>query len=195
MIERPILIIDDDLTLCRSIQNRMQGSDVVVVYAESSLKSFEYFRGHKYCLVIMDIQLTGISGLEVLRTIRSTRYTPILVLARELDSKKKIALLKAGADVCFEKPIEIDVCVAQAQALIQHYKGGIGMCGLLTYGTELVINLRYREVLVCDQPLSLTRKEFDLFFALPTLRVRFSPSNSFTSMFGGKVLQSVVVIL
>lgn len=119
-----------------------------------------------YSLVIMDTCLAETDGISLLQAIRRYANSPILVLERELSSKRRVALFQAGADACLEKPIDIDVCVAQAQSLIQLYKRSKGHCRPLTFGSELIISRCHRQVLVEGKSLQLTRKEFDLLHCL-----------------------------
>ena len=166
MEKEKILVIDDDLTVCRSIQNRMQNERVEVDCATSPGEILQNNVVLTYNLIIMDTFWPGINGVDLLRTMRNFINSPILVLERELSSKKRVALFQAGADACLEKPVDLDVCAAQARSLIQLYKGSKGTCHPLTFGAELIISQCHRQVLVEGKPLQLTRKEFDLLHCL-----------------------------
>ena len=166
MEKEKILVIDDDLTICRSIQNRMQSERIEVIYTTSPGEIMKNSVAFPYSLVIMNTALAETDGMDLLRAIRSFVNSPILVLERELSSKRRVALFQAGADACLEKPVDLDVCVAQAQSLIQLYKGSKGQCRPLAFGAELIISRCHRQVLVEGKPLQLTRKEFDLLHCL-----------------------------
>lgn len=166
MEKEMILVIDDDLSVFRSIQNRLQGGRMEIVYAicpEEILKDDVVF---PYSLVVMDTRLAETDGMSLLRVLRISANSPILVLEWELSSKRRVALFQAGVDACLEKPIDIDVCAAQAQSLIQLYKRSKGHCRPLAFGSELIISRCHRQVLVEGKPLQLTRKEFDLLHCL-----------------------------
>lgn len=120
-----------------------------------------------YCLAILSNQLPGISGIEMLRIMRLTQHFPIMVLTAPLSSDEKISLFQAGADAVMESPFNIDICAAQAEALIHLYTtAGIehkhDQEGQLSFGTSLTIAPRFRQVFVEGKPVPLTRKEFDL---------------------------------
>ena len=107
--------------------------------------------------------------MELLKTMRCTNHTPILVLTAPLTSEEIITLLNAGADTYLEKPLNIEVCVAQANALMRLYiDSDINheQHQPLIRGAELIISPRYRQVMVDGKPLGLSRKEFDLLHCL-----------------------------
>lgn len=166
MEKEKILVIDDDLNVCRSIQNRLQDDRMEVVYTVSPEEALKNDVVFPYSLVVMDTCLAETDAMSLLRALRSSANSPILVLERELSSKRRIALFQAGADACLEKPINIDVCAAQAQSLIQLYKRSKGHCRPLAFGSELIISWCHRQVLVEGKSLQLTRKEFDLLHCL-----------------------------
>ena len=143
----------------------MQNAFTEGYYMTSMAEAFASYINQDYCLVILDDKLAKINDMELLRTIRSTRHVPILILANNLIPEEKIALYHAGADAYIDKPLNMDICVAQANALIQLFiEPDIKQtCSdIITFGTELVICPRYRQVIIEGKPLTLTRKEFDL---------------------------------
>ncbi len=94
---------------------------------------------------------------------------PILVITSPLESENKVALFRAGANAYIEKPVDITVCAAQSETLIQLYLDSdiiAKKCYPLTFGTELIISPLYRQVIIDGSPLELTRTEFDLLFCL-----------------------------
>lgn len=166
MKKEKILVIDDDLNVCHSIRNRLQDGRTEVIYAispEEILKDDVVF---PYSLVIINTRLAETDGMSLLQAIRRYANSPILVLERDLSSKRRVALFQVGADACLEKPVDVDVCVAQARSLLQLYKRSKGHCRPLTFGSELIISRCHRQVLVEGKPLQLTRKEFDLLHCL-----------------------------
>lgn len=74
---------------------------------------------HEYCLVIIDFQVSGMDGQEMLHIMRAAKHTPILVLTDPLPSDDKAELLRAGANAIIEKPLDLNMCLAQADTLIQ----------------------------------------------------------------------------
>ena len=118
-----------------------------------------------FCLIILNMQLTGMDSIELLQTMRHIKHTPILVLTVPLNAREIVNLFHAGADTYLEKPLNMDVCVAQANALMQLYLDADtnhSHHGPIIRGSKLIISPRYRQVIVDGKPVELTRKEFDL---------------------------------
>ena len=90
-----------------------------------------------------------------------------MVLVLRLELSEKIILFHAGANAYLEQPVNIELCVAQAYSLMQLYldaKIANHKENPLVFGTELIINSIYRHVIIDEEPLELTRIEFDLLF-------------------------------
>lgn len=166
MTKESILILDDDLMFCQSVRERMRINYVEVICTASPAEILEKNMDFQYCLVMIDTSLKRAEGLVLLQMIRSSTRSPILALDRDVSIERRVALLKSGANACLEKPVDLDVCVAQVQSLIQLHKGNYENCHLLKFGRELLISLHHRQVLVDGNPVQLTRKEFDLLHCL-----------------------------
>lgn len=157
--------MNEDIAVCQAIQKRMQNDDIDVICVQSDVKALDLFVKQELCLVILDVRHSAEDRIELLHMMRSTKHTPILALIPHLEKEDKIALFHAGADVCLNKTADIDICVTQADALIQVYlEGGAEWerQEVIAIGTELLINPRCRQVIADGEPLELTRKEFDL---------------------------------
>lgn len=167
-----ILVVDDDLDTCCSIKGHMQNEGVEVCCMTSASEALESVMNTEYCLILLSNQLPGISGMETVRIMRLTLHIPIIILADQLSSNDKAALLRAGADAIIDKPLNVELCAAQADALIQLYRNsdvdhGNAQREQIAFGSKLMIIPHFRQVFVNGKPVSLTRKEFDLlhFFA------------------------------
>ncbi|MCI9557605.1 MAG: response regulator transcription factor [Lawsonibacter sp.] len=187
--------MDNDPTICQAIYNSMQDEFTEIQCMTSAMEALASYIENDYCLVILDIQLTDVDGIELLRTIRNTKHTPILALTKPLPPKETVALLHAGADTFLEKPLNMDICVAQANTLIQRYVEddvNHGQHKPVIHGSELIINPRYRRVMINGQHISLTRREFDLlhYFADHQEQV-FTCEQLYNQVWGG---DSAVVI-
>lgn len=162
-------MITDDAYVCRQIREYMESDSTDVCCMNSPADALDSFMNQEYCLVIMDFHLHGINGFEMLHTMREAKHTPILALTPHLNSSEKVMLFQAGANAFIEKPMDITVCVAQSATLIELYSDSSGIsknCCPLTFGTELIINPLYRQVIIDGAQIELTRTEFDLLFCL-----------------------------
>lgn len=98
-IKKQILIINNDLVFCQTLRDTLQDSLTDILYMRSSIEALASFMEKSYCLVILDVQLSDMNGMELLRTLRHTKHTPILALTEPLDIDAQISLLLAGANV------------------------------------------------------------------------------------------------
>ena len=160
------MIIEDDLSICRSLKENIQGTGADVCCMVFASEALDCFMEHEYCLVIIDFQVSGMDGQEMLHIMRAAKHTPILVLTDPLPSDDKAELLRAGANAIIEKPLDLNMCLAQADTLIQLNTDGYNDCQMLTFGTECVIDSTRRQVIVDGEQLTLTRKEFYLLLCL-----------------------------
>lgn len=168
MTKEKVLIISGNPTIYDLIQRSAQKYNVDIFYTKDSLEKHGQIIKNGYCLTIIDIQDGVTTEIDFLRTIRNMSYTPILVLTDKLTPVKQVELLHMGADVCIEKPINLDICMAQINALTRLYRNAkINDKGTLAPDDGFIINPCHRRVYIEGKPLALTRKEFDmlLFFA------------------------------
>ena len=168
-MRKQILLIDDDLPLCRKLREALQDDTTEVRYFIDTAEALDSFMRHRYCLVIIDPALEDMDGRELLRTMRQAKAVPILVLTGTLSLEDEIELLSLGATVCNSKPIDLRRCTAQAHALIRLYMESEHtekQYYTLTFGTELVINPLHRQVHLKERAIQLTRREFDLLYLL-----------------------------
>lgn len=168
-IERKILVVDKNSAVCREISSNMKDDFTDVRCMESAMEALASYMKEEYCLVILDVQSMDMNSLELLRTMRNAKHTPILALTDPLKSEDIVTLFHAGADACLEKPIDVQICAAQANALIHLYfdtNNRHKSHNAISFGSAFIISPRYRQVIVDGEVLSLTRKEFDLLHCL-----------------------------
>lgn len=192
MANRQILVIDDDSDICHAIENHMQSIGTDFCCMASASEALDSIMKADYHLIILSNQLPGISGIEMVRIMRLTQHIPIIVLTAPLSPNDKVVLFRAGADAVIEKPFDIDICAAQAEALIQLYANSDVdhsdvPGGQISFGAELVIFSHFWQVFVNGKQVSLTRKEFDLLlhFVRHPQRV-FSREQLYASVWGGR---------
>ena len=172
-MKKGVLVIDDDLNTCRELKSALENEETEVYYTLSTDEALHAFMKWNFCLVIMDIQLSGNNGYDVLRIIRQTKAIPILVLSAKANVSKRTAILQAGANVYLENPYDLSEALAQARSLInlcttsnplakQHYT--------LSFGTGLIIDPTYWRMTLNGQQIELTHKEFLLLYCLASHR-------------------------
>ena len=164
-MKKRVLIIDDDLNVCRQIKYSLQSVTTDVYYVLSVSEGLKRFMEQEYCLVIMDIVLAEADGQELLKMMRRAKTIPILVLSSKPGQEAKLSTYQAGAHAYLEKPYELEECLAQAESLMDLYVS-LSRCYTLAFGMDLMIDPERRTVTLDGQELNLTRKEFDLLFCL-----------------------------
>lgn len=166
-MRRSILIIDDDLKICRLIKNNLENELTDVHYELSYQNGLDNFMKHQYCLVIMDFLLLETADLAMLKIMRHSKPVPILILSANASTADKVRALKSGADDVLSKPFEVEECVARAEALIRRYielRNDADNIYTLVFGLELLIDPQYRIVVLKGKRLELTKKEFDILY-------------------------------
>ena len=119
-------------------------------------------------LVLLDVDLADIDGLEVCRRIRAHSQTPIIALTEATAGVDRVLVLHAGADDCLNKPYELRELLARIDAVMRRFRASHGQrrqMKRLSIG-GLCINAEARDVRMHGQPVDLTRKEFDLLYHL-----------------------------
>lgn len=161
------MVVSHDPAICQALCNSMQDEFTDICCVTSAVEALANHIKSEYCLIILDAELSVRDDMELLHAIRETRHMPIMVIDNSLTRKEKVALFHAGASAFIEKPLDIEICIAQANALIQlctEVDKGQDCPDAITLGTKLLICPRYRQVIVNGKILSLTRKEFDLLY-------------------------------
>lgn len=167
-----ILIVDDDALMRRSTAFNLEKSGYQVSTAASAEDALDFVRSAQPTrlpdLVLLDIGLPGIDGLEALRRLRQTHDVPVIFVTarrRELD---EVLGLELGADDYVPKPFDLDVLLAHIRAVLRRSErrtSGASEPNVLTAG-NLVIDPGAHTVMLAGAPVDLSPREFDLLYAL-----------------------------
>lgn len=160
-----VLLVEDDLKLAGLVAQFLaqHGFDVHCVHrGDEAVQAFERCRPG---LVVLDLMLPGLSGLQVCRAIRSQADTPIVILTAREDDLDHILGLESGADDYVIKPIQPPVLLARLRALQRRKGGDSGGRDSLEFG-RLSIDKASREVRLGDEVVELSTMEFELLWML-----------------------------
>jgi len=160
-----ILVIDDEPQIRRFVSAGLQLHGYAVreaINGAAGLEAIEYARPD---LVILDIGLPDMSGIEVLQTMRSWSNAPVIVLSVEVDEEQKVRLLKDGADDYITKPFGIAELAARCEAALRRYHKAADKAPVVRIG-PITFDPAARVVTLDGKQISLTRKEFQLLRAL-----------------------------
>ncbi|HEU5284130.1 MAG TPA: response regulator transcription factor [Burkholderiales bacterium] len=162
-----VLVIEDENDISQLIRLHLQDIGCEVKQAFDGIVGLAEAEAQSYHLIILDLKLPGMDGLEVCRRLRSrARYTPILMLTSKSSELDRVLGLEMGADDYLTKPFSVMELTARAKAIFRR----VGMLGTqapeqdgkLIAARELAIDIERHSVTVRGQAVDLTAKEFDL---------------------------------
>ncbi len=162
MTAQHILIVDDEPAVRRSLRANLAARGYEVTALETGGEALDEFARRPPDLLILDLMLPGISGLEVAGVVRATSSIPILVLSARGEEQTKVDALDLGADDYLTKPFGIDELLARVRALLRRSSSEAGENrGLIEVGS-LALNTDAHEIRRNGAPLDLTPREFDV---------------------------------
>jgi two-component system, OmpR family, KDP operon response regulator KdpE len=162
MSSAKILVVDDEPQIRRMMRVTLSGSGYQVFEARSGEDALDKFRTHLPDLVILDLNMPGMDGLEVCREIRSTSEVPIIVLTVRNAEQEKVRALDAGADDYVTKPFGIPELLARIRAALRRSPTSPEGGPRSFSSKDLEIDFETRRVVVKGKTIRLTPKEFDL---------------------------------
>jgi len=158
-----ILVVDDDTALAEMIGIVLQAEGYETVMCPDGAQALEVFRTQEPDLVLLDLMLPGLDGIEVCRLIRAESGVPIVMLTAKSDTIDVVAGLEAGADDYIPKPFKPKELVARVKTRLRRTTAP--QTERLTIG-DLVIDVAGHQVTRGDDVIPLTPLEFDLLLAL-----------------------------
>jgi len=163
-----ILVVDDDLQIRRVMRKMLVAQGYAVSDARSGEEALEMLRRGRHDLVLLDLAMPGMGGLEACRAIRAGWDLAIVILSVRDMEKDKIGALDAGADDYVTKPFSMQELLARIRAGLRRSPLAPEAAPPLLQTGGLEINFMARRVIVGGHEIRLTRKEFDLLQYLAT---------------------------
>ena len=160
-----ILVVDDEISIQELVRLYLENEGFRVESAGSGKEALERIDVVKPSLVVLDIMLPDMNGLDVCRELRQRADVPVLMLTARKDDIDKILGLEMGADDYLTKPFNPRELVARIRAVLRRSGSGQRPGKLIEAG-NLHIDLARREVTVAGTPAKLRTKEFELLAAL-----------------------------
>ena len=159
-----ILVVDDEPQLTRVLRTGLKSHGYDVRAAADGLAGFEAFTDWHPDLVITDLAMPNVDGLEFCRRLRAISQVPIIVLSAKGEEKTKVEALDLGADDFVTKPFGIDELLARVRASLRRAKAPATNETTQTIldAGDFHVDLETREITVRGKPVHLTPKEFDL---------------------------------
>lgn len=168
-----ILVIDDEENICELVTLYFEKAGYEVVCTGDGPDGVEMVRSQKPDLVILDLMLPGVDGLDICKEIRKTSNVPLIMLSARVDEVDRVLGLEIGADDYVTKPFSPRELLARVKAVLRRaaYVPSPDEQQILNL-PGLAVSRISREVTVGDQRVDLTPKEFDLLWYLASNRNR-----------------------
>ena len=164
-MSKRILVVDDEPSIVEMIRVNLEDAGFEVVVATDGDEALSYFSERQWDLVILDLMLPGVDGIEVCRRIRRESQVPIIMLTAKADEIDRVLGLEMGADDYITKPFSPRELVARVRAIFRRVPDAVVAGQIIQYG-KLTLNLEKRTAEVDTDRLQLTPKEFDLLHLL-----------------------------
>jgi DNA-binding response OmpR family regulator len=178
------LVVDDEAPLVALVRSYLEREGFDVSTASDGERAVELVGELQPDVVVLDVMLPGIDGIEACRRIRSFSDAYIIMLTARADEVDKIVGLSTGADDYVTKPFSPGELIARVRALLRRPRGETPSTSARRFG-DLVIDPLAREVRQGDRLVELTRLEFDLLDALSdSPRVAFSRAQLLERVWG-----------
>lgn len=157
-----ILVVDDEIEILRALQRSLMAHGFEIFTAQSGEEALEAIAYHRPDLMLLDLGLPGISGLEVTRRVRAQSNLPIIVLSVKDTERDKVQALDLGADDYVSKPFSMNEVLARIRVALRHTaQVESGTEPIFTAG-PLKVDFAHRVVQVNGQEVKLTPTEYDL---------------------------------
>lgn len=156
-----VLLVDDDVQLCKLLAERLATEGYTMETVHDGTRGLELALSMEYALVVLDLMLPGMGGLDVLRRLRKVSPVPVLILTARGEDPDRIMGLEMGADDYVPKPFNPRELIARIRAILRRTSRAEASAGPLVVG-DLRIDPAVREVWLKDTLLNLTSAEFTL---------------------------------
>ncbi|RFA25866.1 DNA-binding response regulator [Alkalilimnicola ehrlichii] len=157
-----LLLVDDDVELCRMLTEYLEGEGFAVDSVHTGRAALAQAQSGDYDALVLDVMLPELSGFDVLRELRKTDATPVLMLTARGEDVDTVVGLELGADDYLPKPCNPRVLVARLRALLRRIGSGDGREASVLHIGDVYLDIGRRYVAVAEQPVTLTGTEFSL---------------------------------
>jgi len=157
-----ILLVENNRKTRKQLQRYLTRCGYAVSEAEDSDKALSEFHDHSFEMVLIDLALPGLSGVDLCAWLRKLSDVPIIVLSALENEELKVAALEAGADEYVSKPFGNRELLASVRALLRRTNASRSNPETKIRIGELLIDLEARRIFIGEQELGLTRTEYEL---------------------------------
>ena len=164
-MKETILVVDDEPKIVKLARDYLEKAGFRVLEAHDGKAALAMARRERPGLIVLDLMLPEMDGLDVCRTLRRESDVPIIILTARAEETDQLIGLELGADDYITKPFSPRTLVARVRAVLRRAQGEARQPEQIRAG-DLIIDLRGHKLTRSDQVISLTRHEFQLLAAL-----------------------------
>jgi two-component system KDP operon response regulator KdpE len=161
MSDPRVLIVDDEIHMRRLLQTTLAGRDYLVETVENGRRALDLAATWRPHVIVLDLGLPDLDGLEIVRRIREWSRTPIIVVSARDDEQGKVAALDLGADDYLTKPFGMNELLARLRVALRHSNAGASAETIVRFG-DVEIDLSRRRITRAGVELHLTPTQYDL---------------------------------
>jgi DNA-binding response OmpR family regulator len=163
---RTILVVDDEPEIVRLVRDYLEHGGFAVVTASDGRGALEAARRRRPDLVILDLGLPGLDGLDVTRALRRDGAVPIVMLTARGEESDKLVGLELGADDYVTKPFSPKELVARVRAVLRRTEAAAERGDVVRVGDDLVLDAARMETSAAGRRVELTPTEFELLLTM-----------------------------
>ena len=168
-MRKQIIAIGENESLYHELCSALANRQIDICFYESVSAASKRIGGSRNCLVIINCIKYNVEQMAKLQALRCINPEVIMILYNRLTTPEKVAMYQNGAVVLFDKSLGMEVFISQVDALLHllhHMNNDCAHGHPLAFGQRLIIDPRYRILIINKIPVKLTRKEFDLLYYL-----------------------------
>ncbi len=162
---KKVLVVEDEMKIARLVRDYLHQAGFAVVEAADGQAALALARQEQPDMIVLDLGLPGMDGLDVTRRLRASSAVPIIMLTARSEESDRIVGLELGADDYVTKPFSPKELVARIRAVLRRAEEDFGGRGVIRVG-DLVVDLAKMRVEVGGKRVRLTATEFELLAAL-----------------------------
>ena len=175
-MSQKVLVVDDELEIVKVVRAYLEQSGFTVLTSSDGQQALAVFRHEQPDLVVLDLNLPSMDGLDVCRAIRREGNTPVIMLTARVEEADRLVGLEIGADDYIVKPFSPREVVARVRAVLRRSNLAPAAPSIITTG-DLTIDPAKHEVHLGDRLIDLTPTEFNLLSAMAA-----QPGRAFSRM-------------
>lgn len=160
-----ILLVEDEENIASFVKMELEYEGYKVEVCDDGIKGLEFSIENEYDLILLDLMLPKLNGLEVCRRLRKVKNTPIIMLTARDDVMDKVTGFQTGADDYVSKPFAIEELLARIEALLRRVNVNKVVANKLEFN-DISIDMDARIVMQDGEEINLTTKEYELLVEL-----------------------------